>query len=72
MDINKESVLNYKIISISPVCNGGEPCVHGVTIEFNNSVIEAFLNGQIIADYFNKHNKEIPLHYNKYFSKYSN
>jgi hypothetical protein len=72
MDISKESVLDYKIISISPVCNGGNPCIHGVTLECNNTIIEGFLNGAMIADYFNKHNEDIPIHYNKYFSKYSN
>ncbi len=72
MDLNIENINNYKIISISPVCNEGYPCIHSVTLESNNAIIEGVLNGESIAKYFNFNGLEIPLHYNKYISKYDN
>ncbi len=71
MEINFEDYSSYKIIDVSVICeNESCFCKHFVTIEINNSKLkfDGILYGEIIANYYQYHKMDIPLHYQKFIS----
>jgi hypothetical protein len=73
-DINLSNFNSYTINNINIQCHDYYPlCVHDVTIKLNNNVIiNIFMKGDEIANYFKYHKTPIPTHFCVYVCKQSN